>query len=1131
MNRFLYLKRASHIALLVLLLSLVGMTKMMAQQPNQTKLTDYNFRNLGTIEERVFLLHSIQENDFFSYTLSDEEGKIDIYVSNDYACHDSNANSDFDFFLENLYDEWVAYSNLDKTERGSLFVEWRYQLEDNVFLAINEDFNRQLRDVNASCDGALEFSSLEGVYQFPASVNAGNLGSSTPPYYCSGFVRPTGSSTSCLSTTPNPAFYYMQIAEPGNLNIYMYSTPSHDIDFDCWGPFSDIETACSQLSCSNLVDCSYSANSTENCYINNAQSGQYYILLITNYSNQSSTVYFQNIGTGGTGCSGQKTVTANVNSVDGGTVTGAGVYDCGSSCTLTATANEGYVFMDWTNEDGLVVSTDAIYTFDVWGNRNITANFVEDNSCYLTFNLNDSNGNGWSGNYLVLNFEDGSFQKLTVPYDMSVSSYALPIVDGSHVSLGWISGLYTEQCSFTVNYSNGNTICYASNLNNDYGFEFDVDCVEMPGNPILFDVIAEASPSEGGFVNSEGQYSFNDTCTLTATATGGYGFVNWTEEGVIVSTTPTYSFFVSCSRNLVANFNQYIPHWTAESYQNNMFMIGIVEIDGIEQSSSALELGAFCNGECRGTVFPIYDEGRWLYFMAIGGNNCDSINFRLYDHALQQELELYCYNALLFEENGFIGLDTLYEVLFANMFTVSAFVNPEDAGVVTGTGTYISGETVTLIASANGNSVFINWTIGDEQVSTDTIYSFIITEDITIVANFLPRYEVLALVNPMEGGSVSGAGIYENGTSCTVIATANAGYVFSNWSINGEIVSTESSYTFTVTAPISLTANFSVLCSVSAIVSPENAGVISGLGEYVFGSIVTLVANANEGFSFNNWSIDGEVVSTDPSYTFMVSESMIFTVNFDVLYSVSAMVNPEDAGMVSGLGVYYYGTEATLVATPNEGYAFNCWTLDGEVVSTEPSYTFTVTESMNFTANFDVLQLQQLTSGWNWFSTYLEITLDDLKAALLAAFPNVGANALVIKSNSNGNTAWNPIAHRWIGGLTTMDLSQMYMVKVPANAVITLQGVPINPADHPVTIVNGNNWIAFPFRENMSVNNAFAGFPVNGDIIKSNGDGAAAFYGVMWIGGLNTLNPGKGYIYKSNAQESRTFVFGTNAAK
>jgi hypothetical protein len=412
---------------------------------------------------------------------------------------------------------------------------------------------------------------------------------------------------------------------------------------------------------------------------------------------------------------------------------------------------------------------------------------------------------------------------------------------------------------------------------------------------------------------SNGLYLQGQTCSLSAVPNDGYYFNNWTENGEVVSTEPFYSFTVTGDRSLVANF--YTNHWTSESYQNSMFMIGVVQIDGIEQASPTLELGAFCNGECRGTVFPFEEDGRWLYFMNIVGNNGDEITFRLYDHALQQELDLYCYNVLPFEESAFIGVDTPYEVMFASTFTISADVDPVEGGTVIGTGDY---------------------------------------------------------------------------------------------------------------AP---------------------------------------------------------------------------------------------------------GTSATLVATPNEGYAFNCWTLDGEVVSTEPSYTFTVTESMNFTANFDVLQLQQLTSGWNWFSTYLEITLDDLKAALLAAFPNVGSNALVIKSNSNGNTAWNPIAHRWIGGLTTMDLSQMYMVKVPANAVITLQGVPINPADHPVTIVNGNNWIAFPFRENMSVNNAFAGFPVNGDIIKSNGDGAAAFYGVMWIGGLNTLNPGKGYIYKSNAQESRTFVFGTNAAK
>ncbi len=310
-----------------------------AQQPVQTKLTEFNYHNVETIEERVFILHSIQESDVFTYRLSLEEGKIDIFVTDDYNCQESNANSDFDAFLEDLEVLWMAHCNLDKNERGRSFVEWRYQLDDPVFLAINEDFHRQLRD-NNTCDGADPFCTDNGLYQFPAGVNAGNLGSSTAPYYCSGFTRPNGGSTNCLYTTPNPAFYYMQIDQPGDLNIYMYSTPSVDIDFDCWGPFTSMETACSQLSCSNMVDCSYSANATENCYINGAQTGQFYILLITNYSNQTCNISFSNIGTGTTNC-GILPPLVNNN----------GPYCVGETISLTANGQTGSSY-SWSGPGG-----------------------------------------------------------------------------------------------------------------------------------------------------------------------------------------------------------------------------------------------------------------------------------------------------------------------------------------------------------------------------------------------------------------------------------------------------------------------------------------------------------------------------------------------------------------------------------------------------------------------------------------------------------------------------------------------------------------------------------------------------------------------------------------------------------
>ena len=58
----------------------------------------------------------------------------------------------------------------------------------------------------------------------------------------------------------------------------------------------------------------------------------------------------------------------------GGVVTGSGAYEEGQSCTVTATANDGYLFVEWT-ENGGVVSTNDNYTFDVTGNRTLVAHF------------------------------------------------------------------------------------------------------------------------------------------------------------------------------------------------------------------------------------------------------------------------------------------------------------------------------------------------------------------------------------------------------------------------------------------------------------------------------------------------------------------------------------------------------------------------------------------------------------------------------------------------------------------------------------------------------------------------------------------------------------------------------------
>lgn len=126
----------------------------------------------------------------------------------------------------------------------------------------------------------------DDILTFPAGVNTGSA--------------ETGPDYGCLGTQPNPAWYHMRIAVPGDLDIEMYSTPSEDIDFICWGPFTDPHAPCAnQLTASAIVDCSFSSGSVETCNISNTQIGEYYILLITNYSNDPCAITFEKVGGAG----------------------------------------------------------------------------------------------------------------------------------------------------------------------------------------------------------------------------------------------------------------------------------------------------------------------------------------------------------------------------------------------------------------------------------------------------------------------------------------------------------------------------------------------------------------------------------------------------------------------------------------------------------------------------------------------------------------------------------------------------------------------------------------------------------------------------------------------------------------
>ena len=179
-------------------------------------------------------------------------------------------------------------------------------------------------------------------------------------------------------------------------------------------------------------------------------------------------------------------------------------------------------------------------------------------------------------------------------------------------------------------------------------------------------------------------------------------------------------------------------------------------------------------------------------------------------------------------------------------------------------------------------------------------------------------------------------------------------------------------------------------------------------------------------------------------------------------------------------------------------------------------------ESRETIAQFSTQEIT-LAAGLNWFSTSLDLTLEQLEAALTEALPD--ATTITIKSQTQ-STFYNGTT--WRGTLNTIDVSQMYEIYTPESCTITLTGLPINPSEHPITIVaNGITRIGFPFGESKTIEEAFGTFPANGDIIKSK-EGSATYNGTQWRGSFNLLEPGHGYMYKSNDQVDRVFSYPIN---
>jgi len=518
-------------------------------------------------------------------------------------------------------------------------------------------------------------------------------------------------------------------------------------------------------------------------------------------------------------------ITAGREPQEGGTVSNLSAsYLSGDPVTVVATPATGYEFVNWT-EDGTEVSTSANYTFVVTSDRNLVANFrqkVVNVTLWLSAKPAESGTVSGEG---------------TVPLGSSVTAIATPATGYEFVN--WTDD--GVEVSTSANY----TFIVTSDLELVANFRQKVVNVTLS---------LSANPAAGGTVSGAGAVLKDSSVTAIATPASGYEFVNWTDDGVEVSTSANYTFVVTSDRNLVANFRQKVVNVTL-----------------------------------------------WLS------------------------------------------------------------AKPAESGTVSGAGTVLKGSSVTAIATPASGYEFVNWTENGTEVSTSANYTFVVASDRNLVANFKLKEVNVALslsANPATGGTISGAGTVLKGSSVTAIATPASGYEFVNWTEDGTEVSTSANYTFVVTSDRNLVANFkqkvvNVILSLSA--NPATGGTISGAGTVLKGSSVTAIATPASGYEFVNWTENGTEVSASANYTFVVTSDRNLVANFKlkvVNVTLSLSANPTAGGTVSGAGTVLKGSSVTAIATPASGYEFVNWTENGTEVSASANYTFVVHSDRNLTANF-----------------------------------------------------------------------------------------------------------------------------------------------------------------------------------
>ena len=284
--------------------------------------------------------------------------------------------------------------------------------------------------------------------------------------------------------------------------------------------------------------------------------------------------------------------------------------------------------------------------------------------------------------------------------------------------------------------------------------------------------------------------------------------------------------------------------------------------------------------------------------------------------------------------------------------------------------------------------------VGEDEGNARMLVQAKLTEE-TVTPPQEEKFHVTIKTNDNSMGTVtidSADGSYKKGEKAEVIAVANEGFRFVNWTdAEGNVISESNPYVFEVTKDLDLTANFekiedSYLIYVESpdpqmgtvTMDPANEGNI-----YKEGTEITVKAEPKAGYEFAQWlevtEADGEEVLTpvegaQAEYKFNAESDRVLRAEFrlapvpETYYRVVVQSNDENMGTVfmdKEDGAYKEGVTAYVKAEAKEGFEFVGWKEKGqtEYVSKNAEYQFKVTKNTELTGEFKAVEVPHVPSA------------------------------------------------------------------------------------------------------------------------------------------------------------------------